>query len=82
MRIVISGGTGLVGRALIHELRSAGHSCVVLTRAVDRHTDLREVAFEVRGGEIFGIAGVAGNGQTELLAALSGERPAARILPA
>jgi general nucleoside transport system ATP-binding protein len=37
-------------------------------------TDLRDVAFEVRGGEIFGIAGVAGNGQTELLAALSGER--------
>ncbi len=29
---------------------------------------------EVRGGEIFGIAGVAGNGQDELFAALSGER--------
>ena len=41
-------------------------------------TDLREVAFEVRGGEIFGIAGVAGNGQNELLAALSGERTVAR----
>jgi simple sugar transport system ATP-binding protein len=41
-------------------------------------TELREVALEVRGGEIFGIAGVAGNGQTELLAALSGERTALR----
>src|SRR5690606_37478739 len=41
-------------------------------------TDLRDIAFEVRGGEIFGVAGVAGNGQTELLAALSGERTAAR----
>ena len=41
-------------------------------------TDLREVAFEVRGGEIFGIAGVAGNGQNELLAALSGEHTVAR----
>ncbi len=41
-------------------------------------TDLREVAFEVRGGEIFGIAGVAGNGQNELLEALSGERTVAR----
>jgi general nucleoside transport system ATP-binding protein len=41
-------------------------------------TDLREIAFEVRGGEILGIAGVAGNGQTELLAALAGERTAAR----
>jgi general nucleoside transport system ATP-binding protein len=37
-------------------------------------TSLKEVSFEVRAGEIFGIAGVAGNGQTELLAALSGER--------
>ncbi len=37
-------------------------------------TDLRSIAFEVGGGEIFGIAGLAGNGQTELFAALSGER--------
>jgi general nucleoside transport system ATP-binding protein len=41
-------------------------------------TDLRDVTFEVRGGEIFGVAGVAGNGQTELLAALSGERTVPR----
>jgi general nucleoside transport system ATP-binding protein len=37
-------------------------------------TDLRDVELSVRGGEIVGIAGVAGNGQQELLAALSGER--------
>ncbi|MDI3470730.1 MAG: Nucleoside ABC transporter, ATP-binding protein [Pseudolabrys sp.] len=35
---------------------------------------LRNVSLEVRGGEIAGIAGVAGNGQDELFAALSGER--------
>ncbi|MFO1070271.1 MAG: ABC transporter ATP-binding protein [Geminicoccaceae bacterium] len=35
--------------------------------------DLKDVSFEVRAGEVFGIAGVAGNGQAELLAALSGE---------
>ncbi|HHY50368.1 MAG TPA: ABC transporter ATP-binding protein, partial [Alphaproteobacteria bacterium] len=34
---------------------------------------LREVSFSVRAGEIFGIAGVAGNGQNALLLALSGE---------
>ncbi len=34
---------------------------------------LDEVSFEVRAGEIFGVAGVAGNGQNELLNALSGE---------
>ena len=37
-------------------------------------TDLIDISFSVRGGEIFGIAGVAGNGQPELMAALSGER--------
>ncbi|MGF1611644.1 MAG: ABC transporter ATP-binding protein [Kiloniellales bacterium] len=37
-------------------------------------TDLQEIGFEVRGGEIVGIAGVAGNGQGELMAALTGER--------
>jgi len=36
---------------------------------------LRNVSLEVKGGEILGIAGVAGNGQDELFAALSGERP-------
>ncbi|MEZ5860324.1 MAG: ABC transporter ATP-binding protein [Geminicoccaceae bacterium] len=40
-------------------------------------TALREISFDVQVGEIFGIAGVAGNGQSELLAALSGERPTA-----
>jgi simple sugar transport system ATP-binding protein len=39
--------------------------------------DLRGVTLEVRAGEIFGIAGIAGNGQTELFAAISGERLAA-----
>jgi simple sugar transport system ATP-binding protein len=39
-------------------------------------TDLKDLGFEVRGGEIFGIAGVAGNGQNELLGALAGERTA------
>ena len=36
-------------------------------------TALRDISFTVRAGEIFGIAGVAGNGQNELVAALSGE---------
>jgi len=37
-------------------------------------TRLDEISLEVRGGEIVGIAGVAGNGQDELFAALSGEQ--------
>jgi simple sugar transport system ATP-binding protein len=38
---------------------------------------LEGVALEVHAGEIVGIAGVSGNGQQELLAALSGEDPRA-----
>ena len=34
---------------------------------------LSDLNFDVRGGEIVGIAGVSGNGQQELMAALSGE---------
>ncbi|WP_407154392.1 ABC transporter ATP-binding protein [Bradyrhizobium sp. STM 3557] len=35
---------------------------------------LQQISLELKGGEILGIAGVAGNGQDELFAALSGER--------
>ena len=35
---------------------------------------LDHISLELKGGEILGIAGVAGNGQDELFAALSGER--------
>jgi general nucleoside transport system ATP-binding protein len=39
-------------------------------------TDLNGISLAVHGGEIFGIAGVSGNGQAELLSLLSGERAA------
>ena len=35
--------------------------------------NLQGVSFDVRAGEIVGVAGVSGNGQQELMAALSGE---------
>ena len=41
-------------------------------------TALRGVSLTVRAGEVLGVGGVAGNGQDELLAALSGERAAPR----
>ena len=34
---------------------------------------LSQIDFEARGGEIVGVAGVAGNGQTELMSVLTGE---------
>jgi ABC-type uncharacterized transport system ATPase subunit len=50
------------------------------TRGLSLTTDdpfgmsLHDIDLSVRGGEIVGIAGVSGNGQKELMAALSGER--------
>ena len=43
--------------------------------------DLRDIHLEVRAGEIVGIAGVSGNGQQELLRAVSGEEPLAEKHP-
>jgi ABC-type uncharacterized transport system ATPase subunit len=36
-------------------------------------TDLKDISLSLAGGEILGIAGIAGNGQSELMDALSGE---------
>ena len=41
-------------------------------------TDLQAISMTVAGGEILGIAGIAGNGQTELMDMLSGEVPAGK----
>jgi ABC-type uncharacterized transport system ATPase subunit len=41
-------------------------------------TDLKDISLALKGGEIIGIAGIAGNGQSELMDALSGEVPAGR----
>ena len=37
-------------------------------------TKLKDICLELRSGEIVGIAGISGNGQQELLKAISGER--------
>ncbi len=47
------------------------HLVVADDRGVVR---VKDVSFAVRGGEIVGIAGVAGNGQSELLEAITGMR--------
>jgi ABC-type uncharacterized transport system ATPase subunit len=44
-------------------------------------TDLRDIHLSVHSGEIVGIAGISGNGQQELLMALSGEAPLAEPYP-
>ena len=44
-------------------------------------TALADVSFSVHAGEILGIAGISGNGQRELAAALSGEQPLEAKVP-
>jgi simple sugar transport system ATP-binding protein len=55
-------------RLIVRDLRVKGD------RGVDA---VRGAGFEVRGGEIVGIAGVSGNGQRELTEAIAGLRPVA-----
>jgi ABC-type uncharacterized transport system ATPase subunit len=68
--------------ALQHRRASTGRLALAvndlsLARTDRFGVDLRQVSFELRAGEVLGIAGVSGNGQQELLAALSGEDPRA-----
>jgi general nucleoside transport system ATP-binding protein len=49
----------------------------VSTTAGGREVSLDRVSFVVRPGEVFGIAGVDGNGQKQLAEAIAGQRPLA-----
>ncbi|MET9084971.1 ABC transporter ATP-binding protein [Streptomyces sp. NPDC004237] len=68
----------MTGRAVeldrIHEPGTPGE--VVLDVRGLATDGVRDVGLTVRAGEIVGIAGVAGNGQSELVQALAGLRPA------
>jgi len=46
---------------------------LTLTKDDEFGMNLDTISFQVRAGEIVGVAGVSGNGQQELMAALSGE---------
>jgi general nucleoside transport system ATP-binding protein len=51
----------------------------LVVRARDNTPRVKGITFEVRTGEIVGIAGVEGNGQTELIEALAGLVPASQL---
>lgn len=65
-----------------HERQPGGPVLQVQGLSLERESpfgvDLEGIALDVRAGEVVGIAGVSGNGQRELMAALSGEDPRAR----
>ena len=71
----------MVGQTLHQPSREAAKPGKVLLQITDLNlapqsafgTALKSISMTVRAGEVLGIGGVAGNGQDELLAALSGE---------
>ena len=79
----------MIGKDLPHPQRGApdvGEARLVLA-GLNREspdpfgTDLKDMHLTVHAGEIVGIAGVSGNGQQELLAAISGEERLAEKHP-
>jgi simple sugar transport system ATP-binding protein len=72
----------MVGRDVVLEVEKSKAKPAALTLRVanlkvlsDRNTlAVNDVSFDLSGGEILGIAGVQGNGQTELVEALTGLR--------
>ncbi len=76
--------TMMIGRQVLFRVeRKEAHPGEEVLRVEDLHAldnkrlpALRGISFSVREGEILGIAGVEGNGQTELVEALTGLRKA------
>ena len=75
-RLMVGADVPRTARNVSHELGAPR----LLVRGLDvkgdgsRGSALHDINIEIRAGEIVGIAGVAGNGQTTLFEALSGEK--------
>jgi len=76
----------MVGREVVFRLEKEPHApgdLVLEVRDLQATNDrglpaLRDVSFELRAGEILGVAGVSGNGQQELCEVITGLRRAAK----
>jgi len=70
----------MVGRALetIHRASHARAQVLLAAQGLSRGAAVRDVSFELRAGEILGIAGLVGAGRTELVRLVAGlDRPSA-----
>jgi len=70
-------GTELAGVVDLSALGAISVKGLSLAKSHPFATELHDIGFELHAGEVLGVAGVSGNGQQELLAALSGEDPRA-----
>ncbi len=72
----------MVGRAVLFEVErpevTLGKELISINDLVVKNDKgllaLEEISFDIKEGEVFGIAGVEGNGQTELIEAITGLR--------
>jgi ABC-type sugar transport system ATPase subunit len=70
----ITGEASAVESDTVHMRREsvASHDVVLSVANLSRHGVIHDVSFEVRAGEILGIAGLVGAGRTELVEAIFG----------
>jgi uncharacterized protein (TIGR01777 family) len=55
-RILITGGTGLVGSTLIPMIRKAGYEPVLLSRKAGSHLDAKAFSWDIKKGEMDSLA--------------------------
>ena len=60
MRVFLAGATGVIGRALVPQLRDAGHEVVGMTRSEERAARLRDQGVEAVICDAFDADGVVG----------------------
>ena len=58
-RVFVTGGTGVIGRALVERLAARGDEVVALARSDDAERELRERGCEVARGEVYDIDAMA-----------------------
>jgi ribose transport system ATP-binding protein len=59
-------------KAEVRQRDEVGHEVLLSVRDLNRKNHLHDISFDLRTGEVLGIAGLLGSGRTELLRALFG----------